>query len=75
FTVDSGVSLLEALESRGVTVPNLCRRGVCGECRIPVLAGAITHRDLYLSDDEKRAGNALMACVSRSHGETLELAL
>ncbi|PRC41942.1 oxidoreductase, partial [Mycobacterium sp. ITM-2017-0098] len=32
-------------------------------------------RDLYLSDDEKRAGNALMACVSRSHGETLELAL
>lgn len=75
FTVDSGVSLLEALESRGVAVPNMCRRGVCGECRIPVSAGAITHRDLYLSDDEKRAGDALMACVSRAHGETLELAL
>lgn len=75
FTVDSGVSLLEALESRGVAVPNLCRRGVCGECRIPVSAGTITHRDLYLSDDEKSAGDALMACVSRAHGETLELAL
>ena len=75
FTVDSGISLLEALESRGVAVANLCRRGVCGECRIPVYSGAITHRDLYLSDEDKRAGDALMACVSRAHGETLELAL
>lgn len=75
FVVDSGVSLLEALESRGVAVPSMCRRGVCGECRIPVAAGAITHRDLYLSDDEKHIGDSLMACVSRAHGPTLELAL
>ncbi|WNG85852.1 PDR/VanB family oxidoreductase [Mycobacterium sp. ITM-2016-00317] len=75
FTVDAGVSLLDALESRGVDVPNLCRRGVCGECRIPVARGVVTHRDLYLSDDEKRSGDSMMACVSRAHGETLELAL
>lgn len=75
FTVDAGVSLLDALESRGVDVPNLCRRGVCGECRIPVSRGVIAHRDLYLTDDEKRAGDSIMPCVSRAHGETLELAL
>lgn len=75
FTVDSGVSLLEALESRGYDVPSLCRRGVCGECRIPVARGAITHRDLYLSDAEKQAGDSLMPCVSRASGETLELTL
>ncbi|MDG4667729.1 PDR/VanB family oxidoreductase [Mycobacterium sp. 236(2023)] len=76
FTVDAGVSLLEALEGRGFTVPNLCRRGVCGECRIPVASNAvITHRDLYLSEDEKRAGDSMMACVSRGNGQTLEVAL
>jgi len=75
FVVDAGVSLLEELERRGFEVPNLCRRGVCGECRLPVAAGAITHRDLYLTDAEKNAGDALMACVSRGSGETLEVAL
>ncbi|NVN48446.1 PDR/VanB family oxidoreductase [Mycobacterium sp. DL] len=75
FTVESGVSLLEALESRGYDVASLCRRGVCGECRIPVARGAITHRDLFLNDAEKHAGDSLMACVSRADGQTLELTL
>lgn len=75
FTVESGVSLLEALESRGIDVPNLCRQGVCGECRIPVSGGAVTHRDLFLSDDEKRAGDSMMACVSRAENQSLELNL
>lgn len=75
FTVDAGVSVLEALEHRGFDVPNLCRKGVCGECRIPVAGGAITHRDLFLGDEDKQAGDTLMACVSRGDGETLEVAL
>ncbi len=75
FTVEAGVSLLEELERRGIEVPNLCRRGVCGECRVPVSAGAVTHRDLYLTDAEKRAGDVLMACVSRGDSGTLEVAL
>ncbi|MGP4057695.1 PDR/VanB family oxidoreductase [Mycobacterium sp. 4D054] len=75
FTVDAGVSLLDALEGRGIEVPNLCRRGVCGECRIPVSGGVIEHRDLYLTDDEKNAGDSMMACVSRARGQSLELAL
>ncbi|QVI29959.1 Ferredoxin-NADP reductase [Mycolicibacterium neoaurum] len=75
FIVESGVSLLEALERRGFDVPNLCRKGVCGECRIPVAGGAITHRDLFLGDEDKQAGDTLMACVSRGDGETLEVAL
>ncbi|QHG84115.1 PDR/VanB family oxidoreductase [Rhodococcus rhodochrous] len=73
--VDSGVSLLDALESRGVAVPNLCRQGVCGECRLPVTSGGIDHRDLYLSAEEKDAGDCMMPCVSRSNGPRLELDL
>ncbi len=73
--VASGVSLLEALEADGVRVPNMCRQGVCGECRVPVAAGRPEHRDLYLSDDERAAGDCLMACVSRCDGDLLELNL
>lgn len=75
ITVDAGTSLLEALESSGVAVPNMCRQGVCGECRIPVSAGTPLHRDLFLADDEKSAGDSLMCCVSRAATEKLEVPL
>jgi ferredoxin-NADP reductase len=73
--VPSGVSLLEALEAEGVPVPNLCRQGVCGECRVPVLAGRPVHRDLFLSEEEKAAADSVMCCVSRATGPHLELDL
>jgi dimethylamine monooxygenase subunit B len=64
--VPSGLSLLEALEDEGVPVPNMCRQGVCGECRIPVTAGTVLHRDTYLSAEDKAANTSMMACVSRA---------
>lgn len=73
--VGSAVSLLEALLERGVAVPNLCRQGVCGQCRVPVRSGPIDHRDSYLTDDERAAGDAMMPCVSRALGDHLELDL
>ncbi|KWX69074.1 PDR/VanB family oxidoreductase [Mycobacterium sp. NAZ190054] len=73
--VPSGTSLLEALDDAGVSVPNLCRQGVCGECRIPVESGTPLHRDMFLSDDEKRTGATMMACVSRCSGSELAVAL
>jgi len=65
--VAPGVSLLEALLEAGLPVPNLCRQGVCGECRIPVRAAgdAIEHRDLVLSAHDKAAGDSMLCCVSR----------
>jgi ferredoxin-NADP reductase len=73
--VPSGTTLLEILEDAGIPVPSLCRQGVCGECRIPVSDGVPLHRDLYLDDDTKSAGSALMCCVSRAAGATLEIPL
>lgn len=75
FEVPSGTSVLETLEQHGVTVPNLCRQGVCGECRVPVADGSVAHRDLYLTDEEKSCGTSMMACVSRADGSRLELDL
>ncbi|MCV7347932.1 PDR/VanB family oxidoreductase [Mycolicibacterium rhodesiae] len=66
FTVESGVSLLESLTAHGYVIPNLCRQGVCGECRVPVRSGVVQHRDLFLTDDERR--DSMMACVSRGSG-------
>lgn len=68
--------MLEALEEQGIEIPNLCRQGVCGECRIPLSGGSPIHRDLYLSAEEKDAGDAIMPCVSRAgEGCTLEVPL
>ncbi|MFI5952652.1 PDR/VanB family oxidoreductase [Cryptosporangium sp. NPDC051539] len=71
--VPPGTSLLDALRAAGIDVPNLCRQGICGECRVPVLAGTPLHRDEYLTDDERTG--AVMCCVSRSETATLELDL
>ncbi|MFW6775849.1 PDR/VanB family oxidoreductase [Nocardioides sp. CPCC 205120] len=67
--VPSGTSLLEALEGAGYDVPHLCRQGVCGECRVRVVPGAgtgVDHRDLFLDDAARAAGDCAMACVSRA---------
>lgn len=68
FEVPAGTSLLEGLESEGYEIANLCRQGVCGECRLEVGpdSSGIWHRDLYLSPDDKAAANCAMACVSRA---------
>lgn len=75
--VPSGTSLLEALEANDIAVPNLCRQGVCGECRIDLCGGdEPIHRDLFLTDDEKKSRTAIMPCVSRAgDGCTLEVPL
>lgn len=73
--IPAGVSLLESLEKAGKSIPNMCRKGVCGECSLSVLAGTPQHRDLYLSDQEKAANTAIMCCVSRSLDQELELDL
>ena len=62
-------SLLEVLEAAGVELPNLCRGGVCGQCRTPYLRGDVEHRDLFLADAERV--DHLMPCVSRGCGSIL----
>ncbi len=71
--VPPGVSLLQRLLDGGYDVANLCRQGVCGECRIPVRAGVIEHRDFVLSDNERAAGDSMLCCVSR--GQDIEVDL
>lgn len=69
--VGADQSLLEALESAGVEIPNLCRGGVCGQCQTPYLKGDVEHRDHFLAAADRAA--SLMPCVSRGCGSPILL--
>jgi ferredoxin-NADP reductase len=60
-------SMLEALEAAGAELMFDCRKGECGLCQVKVLdvSGVIDHRDVFLSDEQHRAGDRLQCCVSR----------
>jgi len=71
--VEAEQSLLEALEEAGMSIPNLCRGGACGQCATRHLQGDIDHRDHCLSAEEQQ--QFLMPCVSRGCGTALVLDL
>lgn len=60
-------TLLDAAEACGVTIPSLCRAGVCGTCKTRVKAGDVTCDSSVLPDDEREDGYVL-ACVARATG-------
>jgi phthalate 4,5-dioxygenase reductase component len=64
-------TILDALRHEGLVLPSSCESGTCGTCRTRYLSGEPDHRDLVLSDREKK--NEIMICVSRSN--TAELIL
>jgi ferredoxin-NADP reductase len=68
--VPANTSLLDALNQAGVATLADCMRGECGLCVLDVLEldGQIDHRDVFLSDHEKRANTRICACVSRATG-------
>lgn len=75
ITVQSDQSVLDALESCGVSVPFSCRDGLCGTCEVRVLAGTPDHRDLVLSAAEQEKGDRMFVCVSRCSSNELLLDL
>lgn len=68
-------SLLDVLVEAGVEVVGSCREGVCGTCVTTVVTGEVDHRDVVLTDDERRRLGAMLPCVSRSRTPELVLDL
>lgn len=73
--VPPGCTVVEALARHGVEVLTSCEQGICGTCRTRVLQGQPDHRDTYLTDDEKAAGEYFMPCCSRAQSRILVLDL
>jgi len=64
IAVAADQSAAQALIDAGVPLSLSCEAGVCGTCQTRVLEGEPDHRDLYLTDDEKR--EYFMPCCSRA---------
>ena len=61
--VAANESMLEALETAGISLPNSCRTGSCRTCAVPLISGDVDHRDSALTKEEQSA--TLCPCVSR----------
>lgn len=69
----SGDTVLMALEKAGYALPNNCRAGACGECKVKVTSGQFDQGmvlDMALSQDERRAGFGLM-CMAKPISDEL----
>jgi phthalate 4,5-dioxygenase reductase subunit len=66
-------SILDALRACGHRVPSSCESGTCGSCRTTLVAGEADHRDMVLSEVEKKT--QIMVCVSRAKSDELVLDL
>jgi phthalate 4,5-dioxygenase reductase component len=73
YEVPAGTSILDTLRNNGHAHASSCESGTCGTCRTRYLGGEPDHRDLVLSDQEKR--REIMICVSRSKTPELTLDL
>jgi CDP-4-dehydro-6-deoxyglucose reductase len=63
----SGDTVLMALENAGYALPNNCRAGACGECKVKVLSGEFDQGlvlDMALSQEEREEGFGLM-CMAK----------
>jgi phthalate 4,5-dioxygenase reductase component len=71
YEVPIKVSILDTLRRNGHALPSSCESGTCGTCRTRYIGGEADHRDLVLSDREKRS--EIMICVSRAKSSELTL--
>ena len=63
-------SILETLRSAGYELRSSCESGTCGSCKTALLAGEVDHRDLVLTETERKT--SVMICVSRAkNGEII----
>ena len=68
-------TVLSALEKNGYALPNNCRAGACGECKVKVKAGEYDQGfilDMALSSAEKEDGYGLM-CMAKPTSDVLEI--
>jgi cytochrome P450/ferredoxin-NADP reductase len=75
LTIPVDRSILDVVEEAGAGVLSSCAEGTCGTCETAVLDGLPDHRDSVLTEEERRVGNCMMICVSRSCTERLVLDL
>jgi tetrachlorobenzoquinone reductase len=73
--VQAGQTILEALQDVGIEVSYSCMEGICGSCETRVISGTPDHRDMVLSERDRRTKNTMMVCCSGAKSDRLVLDL
>ncbi|MFM9969796.1 MAG: PDR/VanB family oxidoreductase [Burkholderiales bacterium] len=73
--VPEGKTILDALLDAGEDAPYSCMEGVCGSCETKVISGTPDHRDMILTESERKANKTMMICCSGSKSAELVLDL
>lgn len=75
YQVPADKTVFEVLDEAGVDIPVSCEQGICGSCITQVLDGIPDHRDHFLTEAEKAAGDCFTPCCSRAQSPLLLLNL
>jgi ferredoxin-NADP reductase len=59
-------TVLEVAEAIGVEIPNICRVGVCGACKVKLLSGSVTMAVQDALTPEDKAKNLILSCQAKS---------
>ncbi|MCK6263745.1 YcbX family protein [Vibrio sp. ZSDE26] len=62
FVGNNRQTLLEQAETAGVIIPNKCRVGMCGACKVSIVAGKVNHEDVPVLKLAERFDNIAFAC-------------
>ncbi len=57
-------NLLDFAESKGITLDNNCRIGICGTCKIKLLSGKVFMETEDGLNEEDRKENMILPCVA-----------
>jgi ferredoxin-NADP reductase/DMSO/TMAO reductase YedYZ heme-binding membrane subunit len=60
-----GLTVLEAAEDAGVTIPFECRSGICGQCKTKLVSGRVTMEVQDALTPGDRASGLILACQAR----------
>ncbi|MBP9680811.1 MAG: 2Fe-2S iron-sulfur cluster binding domain-containing protein [Bacteriovorax sp.] len=73
--IEDNETVLSGLERHGFVLPNNCRAGACGECKVKVLDGNFDQGfilDMALKAEERACGMGLM-CMAKVTSESLTI--
>jgi vanillate O-demethylase ferredoxin subunit len=73
YNVPVNTTILNVLREHGIQLQASCETGVCGTCLTGVRSGVPLHRDLYLTPEERAAGDLILPCCSRASSAMLVL--
>lgn len=62
-------TILEALRDAGLHKASSCESGTCGTCRSKLIEGEVDHRDMVLTEEQRR--DHIMICISRAQSDHL----